>query len=82
LRHRFDSQAKMRNILCPILLGHGRRDEIVPVDMQDRLAAAATKAPVMKFVVEDAGHNDFYSVGKDQVFQAVTRFIEQISDSR
>ena len=32
LRHRFDSEAKMSHLTCPILLGHGRRDEIVPVD--------------------------------------------------
>jgi fermentation-respiration switch protein FrsA (DUF1100 family) len=80
LRHRFESETKMRKINCPILLGHGRRDEIVPVDMQDRLAAAASRAPVMKFVVDEAGHNDFYSVGKEQVFQAVSRFLEQVTD--
>ena len=79
LRHRFDSEAKMSHITCPILLGHGRRDEIVPVTMLDRLAAAATKAPVMKFIVDDAGHNDFYAVGKDQIFQAMGRFLGQFT---
>jgi fermentation-respiration switch protein FrsA (DUF1100 family) len=82
LRHRFDSQSKIGHISCPILLGHGRRDDVAPIEMQERLAAAATRAPVMKFVVEDAGHNDFYAVGKDQVFQALTRFFEQIADVR
>jgi uncharacterized protein len=79
LRHRFDSESKMSHLTCPILLGHGRRDELVPVTMLDRLAAAATKAPLMKFVVDDAGHNDFYMVGKDQIFQAMGRFLAQIS---
>jgi fermentation-respiration switch protein FrsA (DUF1100 family) len=78
LRHRFDSQSKIGRVTCPILLGHGRRDDIVPVAMQDRLAVAAAKAPIMKFVVDDAGHNDFYAVGKDQILQAVSRFIAQI----
>jgi uncharacterized protein len=79
LRHRFDSEAKMSHLTCPILLGHGRRDEIVPVTMLDRLAAAATKAPVMKFIVDDAGHNDFYAVGKQQVFQSMGRFLAQVA---
>jgi fermentation-respiration switch protein FrsA (DUF1100 family) len=78
LRQRFDCESKMRHITCPILLGHGRHDDIVPLAMQDRLAAAATKAPVMKFVVDDAGHNDFYAAGKAQVFQAVGRFLSQL----
>ena len=43
--------------------------------MQDRLAAAATKAPVMKFVVEDAGHNDFYAVGKDQILRPSSSYV-------
>jgi fermentation-respiration switch protein FrsA (DUF1100 family) len=80
LRQRFDCESKMSHITCPILLGHGRRDEIVPAAMQDRLAAAATKAPVMKFVIDDAGHNDFYAAGQDQIFQALGRFIGQIND--
>jgi fermentation-respiration switch protein FrsA (DUF1100 family) len=80
LRHRFDCESKMSHITCPILLGHGRRDDIVPAAMLDRLAAAATKAPVMKFVIDDAGHNDFYAAGQDQVFQAMSRFIAQINN--
>jgi fermentation-respiration switch protein FrsA (DUF1100 family) len=79
LRQRFDSESKMSHITCPILLGHGRRDEIVPAAMLDRLAGAATKAPVMKFVIDDAGHNDFYAAGQDQIFRAMGRFIAQIN---
>ena len=30
LRHRFDSMHKIAKITCPILIGHGRRDPIVP----------------------------------------------------
>jgi fermentation-respiration switch protein FrsA (DUF1100 family) len=78
LRHRFDSQSKIGRVACPILLGHGRRDEIVPAEMTERLAKAASHAPVMKFAVEDAGHNDFYDVGKGQVFQAMNRFLDQL----
>jgi fermentation-respiration switch protein FrsA (DUF1100 family) len=82
LRHRFDSQSKLRSVACPILLGHGRHDEIVPIEMQERLAAAATKAPVMKFIVEDAGHNDFYAAGEDKIFQAMVHFLESLSEPR
>lgn len=81
LRHRFDSEAKMSHITCPMLLGHGRKDEIVPAKMLDRLAAAANKAPVMKFIVDDAGHNDFYAVGQEQIFQAMGRFLGQFTPS-
>ena len=42
LRHRFDSLSKIGHVTCPILLGHGRRDQLVPSAMSERLAAAAT----------------------------------------
>jgi uncharacterized protein len=77
LRHQFDSLSRIGQVSCPILLGHGRRDEIVPSEMTERLAMASRKAPVMKFIIEGAGHNDFYAVGKDQVFEAMNRFIDQ-----
>ena len=41
LRHRFDSLAKIGHVTCPILIGHGRRDDDRPLAMSDRLAAAA-----------------------------------------
>lgn len=82
LRHRFDSQAKIGHVACPILLGHGRRDALVPIEMTDRLATAANRAPVMKFVVEDAGHNDFYAVGKEQIFRAMSHFFDQSFEGR
>jgi fermentation-respiration switch protein FrsA (DUF1100 family) len=78
LRHRFDSESKMSRVSCPILIGHGRKDPLIPHVMADRLAAAA-RAPVMKFTVDEAGHNDFFAVGGDQVLQAMTAFIEPIA---
>ena len=39
----FDSLAKIGRVDCPVLFVHGRRDEIVPFAMMDRLAAAARR---------------------------------------
>ena len=38
LRHRFDNIGRSP-VACPILIGHGRHDRIVPFDMGERLAA-------------------------------------------
>ena len=42
--HKFDSLNKLPRITCPILLGHGRRDTLVPFPMCDRLARAVEGA--------------------------------------
>ena len=49
--HRFESLRKIPKIACPILLGHGRLDALVPFAMFERLAAAATTS-VTTLVIE------------------------------
>jgi fermentation-respiration switch protein FrsA (DUF1100 family) len=75
LRHRFDSLQKIAQVDCPILIGHGRRDRIVPFSMGLRLAAAA-KGPVTTLWIDQADHNDFSEVAGRRIDEAITRFIE------
>jgi pimeloyl-ACP methyl ester carboxylesterase len=74
--HKFDSLAKIRTINCPILLGHGRRDSLVPFRMFERMAGA-TKRPVTRLVIDWAEHNDFYDVGGPRIDEAIRRFVEE-----
>jgi fermentation-respiration switch protein FrsA (DUF1100 family) len=77
LRHRFDNLRKIPTISCPILIGHGRRDRIVPFEMGERLARAA-KAPVTTIWIDDAEHNDCFAVAGRRVDQAIVRFVDSI----
>ncbi len=77
LRHRFDNLGKIKRITCPILIGHGRRDSIVPFDMGKRLAAAA-KAPLATLWIDEADHNDFLDVAGRRLDQAITRFVVEL----
>jgi uncharacterized protein len=78
LRHKFESIGKIGNVTCPILIGHGRRDSIVPHEMSVRLASAA-KAPVTRYTVEDADHNDFFDAGSAQTTDELRRFLARIT---
>jgi fermentation-respiration switch protein FrsA (DUF1100 family) len=75
LRHRFESLAKIGRIGGPILLIHGRRDDLVPEAMMDKLASAAAR-PVTRLTIERAGHNDLFAHGEDQILGAIRRFLE------
>jgi hypothetical protein len=74
LRHRFDSLRKIPRVTCPILMGHGRDDRIVPFEMGQRLAAAA-EAPVTTLWIDGADHNDFFDVVGRRVDEAIAHFI-------
>jgi uncharacterized protein len=73
--HRFESLSKIPTITCPILLGHGRLDSLVPFPMLARLAAAA-KSPVTTIVIDRADHNDFFDVGGQQIDDAIAVFCQ------
>jgi uncharacterized protein len=74
--HRFESLRKIPTIACPILLGHGRLDSLVPFAMFERLAAAA-KTPVTALVIEQADHNDFYDEGGQRIDNAIAKFVSE-----
>lgn len=72
--HKFDNLSKISGIKCPILLGHGRRDSIIPFAMFERLSAAV-KAPLSKVVVDEADHNDFFERGEKRINAAILELV-------
>ena len=75
--HKFESQRKIAAIACPILLGHGRLDPLVPFPMFERLAASA-KGPLSTLVLDNAEHNDFFDVGGKRIDEAIRRFADSL----
>jgi len=62
IRLKLDNLATITQVRCPVLVLHGTRDRLVPLEMGKRVAAA-TPGPVELVVIEGAGHNDMYAVG-------------------
>jgi uncharacterized protein len=81
LRHRFDNIGKIKHVTCPILIGHGRRDRIVPFEMGKKLAEAA-KGPVTTLWIDEADHNDFYEVGGRRVGLAIVQFVNSLAPTK
>jgi uncharacterized protein len=73
LRHRFESERKIKTIQCPILIGHGRADSLIPFEMGQKLASSAG-GPVSTLWIEGAGHNDFFDVAGRRIDEAIVRF--------
>jgi len=77
LRHRFDNEAKLPNVKCPILIMHGTRDGIIPFDMSRRLAEIAGERATFE-PVEGADHNDLFDVGGPEMFETIGRFLDRL----
>lgn len=62
VRLELDNLAALAAVRCPVLVLHGDADQLAPISMGRRVAAAAT-GPAEFVVIEGAGHNDTYDVG-------------------
>lgn len=72
IRDPFDNLAVVSRYPQPVLIIHGRRDEIIPFAHARRLAAAAPRASLTAY---DCGHNDCPS-DWDRFYEDVGTFLE------
>jgi len=72
---RFDNLRKMASVACPIFLGHGTRDELVPFTMAEQLVQAAPRdCSVTFFPIQRGGHNDLLEVGSHRLRTGIVNF--------
>lgn len=71
---KFANLKKIRQINCPVLVMHGRADQIIPFDHGQTLYAAAPE-PKAFLWIDNAGHNDFKPVAGERLRQALVSFL-------
>ncbi|MBN2418182.1 MAG: alpha/beta hydrolase [Deltaproteobacteria bacterium] len=74
LPENYNNLDKIKNILVPKLIIHGKDDRIVPFAMGEKLFAAADE-PKYFYAIEGAGHNDTYLVGGREYMDIIGEFI-------
>lgn len=74
---KFPNLQRIPDLRCPVLVIHGREDEVIPFWHGDALFAAAPP-PKYSAWVEGAGHNDLAAVAWDEYVRALRDFAEQL----
>ena len=77
LRTKYDSLAKIGSVEAPLLVLHGDRDEIVPLQAGRSLFEAAPE-PKQFHVIQGAGHNDTYRVGGEEYLRVLRQFLDSL----
>jgi len=77
---KFDNEAKIALVTCPIFMVHGTNDPLVPIDMLDSLVKCA-KIKVATLRIEGAAHNDLFFRGGDRLYDRVRDFINSLPDA-
>ena len=75
-KNKLDSVGKLPRVGCPVLVAHGGRDRVIPVEQGRRLFEAAPE-PKRLQVIEGAGHNDLSIVGGEQYIDSLAQFIRE-----
>ena len=74
---KFDNQKKLATVSCPVLIIHGKLDEVIPFWHGEELYQKA-KSPKMRLWIEKAHHNDLYWVAGEQYWAALEQFVEML----
>jgi fermentation-respiration switch protein FrsA (DUF1100 family) len=79
IKERFDNVSKICRVTCPIFIGHGTQDELVPFAMAERLAQAARLlGPVTFLPIAGCGHNELFEVGGNALWTAIRHFTTKL----
>ena len=71
----FENLRKLPRVACPVLVMHGRADEVIPFRHGEALYAAAPGRKA-QLCVDGAQHNDFTAVAGERYWQALREFSE------
>ncbi|CAG9325679.1 unnamed protein product [Blepharisma stoltei] len=69
---------RMKNITIPLLIIHGTRDEIVPMQHAKELYKIAKSQKKQTYYIEGAGHNNIESVAGQPLFDTMQSFIDSL----
>lgn len=73
MKVRFNSLSRAGQVKQPVLIVHGTKDELIPVEMGAQLAGALAKGRLVR--VENAGHNDLDD--RDETWDAIAAFLKE-----
>jgi fermentation-respiration switch protein FrsA (DUF1100 family) len=78
---KFNNARVIRNVRCPVLIAHGRRDEVIPFWHGERLYELANQ-PKQHIWLDEAGHNDVMVVASESFLTAIQNFAKLLRADR
>ena len=78
---KFTNLDKIKKVKCPVLIIHGKSDEIIPFSHGEELFAAVS-SPKLSFWVEKASHNDLSFVAGEKYWEMLKKFADLVEKNR
>ncbi|MDQ3634426.1 MAG: alpha/beta hydrolase [Acidobacteriota bacterium] len=74
---KFENINKIKNVKCPVLIIHGKRDSLIPFWHGEALFEAANE-PKFSHWVDEANHNNLFQVSRNKYLRAIRDFSAKI----
>ncbi len=81
LQTKYDSITKIKDVKVPVLILHGDKDELIPIEQGRKLYESANE-PKEFYTIPGATHNDTYIVGGEEYFDVIRNFVNKLEGSR
>lgn len=78
LKTKYDSLSKIKDIKVPILIMHGDKDSLVPIEHGIKLFDQANE-PKVFYTIPGASHNDTHIVGGEEYFDVIRDFVNKLT---
>lgn len=78
---KFRSISKIKDVNCPVLVIHGKQDEVISFWHGEKLYQEANE-PKLSFWVERAGHNNLFHIAGNNYKQALGDFVSLIEKNK
>ncbi len=78
---KFSNINKIKKVKCPVLVMHGKADEVIPFSHGQKLFAAI-RTPKLSLWVDEAGHNDFMWIAGERYAETLRKFTQLIEQAR
>lgn len=76
-RYRYDTADYLADVACPVLVIHGRDDDLVPFAHAERLARI--RPPVVELATLSGGHDDAFLVSRSQYRDTLAAFLQRVT---
>ncbi len=77
MTYKFDNEANVRRLRCPLLLIHGSHDSTIPVTDSEILCGMAPGEKEL-WIVPGADHNDVYQVAGESFYSRLAHFGQRV----
>ncbi len=74
---RFRNIDLIGGIKCPLLVVHGKEDEVIPFSHGRRIIESSGSTNKSLLAIENAGHNDLFDLSGPEIIQAIAGFARQ-----